>query len=116
MMWGSATQVRSGRGWYRFFEQRLLLGVVHRRAAGRGARARGPRDYADRAAVAHLFDAAAGEVAGTHVPRLLLGPDDLGVLVVAELLVDFTFGPRVELLEPHDGDRRVHLVAAREQL
>ena len=92
------------------------MGVVHGRAARRGARARGAGDHTDLAAVAHLLDAAAHEVAGAHVARLFLGPDHFRLRVAPELGGDLLLGPRVELLEPDDGDRRVDLVAPGQQL
>ena len=46
---------------------------------------RGPGDDADRTAPGHLLDATPGEIPGAHVARLLLGPDDLGVLVASQL-------------------------------
>src|SRR5260370_21681190 len=111
-MGGEVTPVRTSLRGNGLFEERLLLGVVDGGAAGRGAGALGPGDDAYRATAGELLDAAAGEVAGAHVAGFLLCPDDLGLVVPSQLGRDLALGPRVQLLEPHDRDVRLRLVAA----
>src|SRR5437660_3393954 len=93
---------------------RLLLDVALEEAGGRGSglraagKARPLRGNVEPGE--HLFDASVDKGPGTHILRLFLAPDDLGVAVMLQHLAERVERKRIELLDPH---QRYALVARR---